>query len=257
MVISIWFVVLALVLVGVIVWLAILTWKWSGSSKKFHTNTGCPGELRSFVVLSETGTFEVPHGVKTVFVELWGGGGGGGSIMSPPLTAGGGGGAGGYVFSPVAVRAGDVFTCVIGSGGVGGATIGTDGSAGFNTTVFSPTANHGSGVSMVANGGAGGTASSEGGGGGGASGALSGGFNSAGSSGTAGIPFVGGIAVGGAGGAATSGGGGGRGASVNEGSEPGSLPGGGGGGGGGSISNFVGNAGAPGLVRFVYSAPAF
>lgn len=75
------------------------------------------------VVFETSGSWTVPAGAKNVQFELIGGGGGGaGGYTNDNWNAGGGGGgSGGYTLyaEPTAV-AGDVYTIVVGTGGVGG-----------------------------------------------------------------------------------------------------------------------------------------
>lgn len=92
-----------------------------------------------------SGTWTAPAGVTSVTVEAWGGGGAGGGATGRPAK--GGGGAGGqYAQKVVTVVPGNVYTIVVGAGGVGGT--GTGGIGGDSTFA---------GTVVVAKGGAGGT----------------------------------------------------------------------------------------------------
>lgn len=158
-------------------------------------------------------SFDVPCGVTTVTVEVFGGGGGGGGRGGGSdggfynTRGGGGGGAGGYASITIDVTPGSTFTYSIGAGGCGGSgngdgSSGDHGGAGGNTTVTGTDAN-GNPVNLAANGGARGTGGSgtEGSpGSGGAGGAGSGGSTN--TTGTAGSNGSGGS--GGAGGTSSS-----------------------------------------------------
>ena len=75
--------------------------------------------------LTDSGSFEVPAGITSITVELWGAGGGGGGggearLGLGPGGAGGGGGSGGYVRTVVTVSPGQSYTVVLGREGRGG-----------------------------------------------------------------------------------------------------------------------------------------
>jgi len=104
--------------------------RFNTDSKQLEVSDGglwyAPG-LHSTVV-STSGTFLVPPGVKMVSCRLLGGGGGGGgggNIGATSLAAacygGPGGGAGMVLESRLVVTPGDTLTVVIGAGGSGGA----------------------------------------------------------------------------------------------------------------------------------------
>jgi hypothetical protein len=199
-------------------------------------------------------TFQVPLGVASITVEVWGAGGdgaaGGGNV------GGKGGGGGGYAMRSYEVTECEFFDLTVGAGGGGTTTgvssftgpeeVGVTAAAGDNGTSQNAGGTGGTAAGDVAvNGGTGGNGStgagaSEGsGGGGGASppdGTVAGrdGANAA-------------TNAGGAGGAGT--GGGGAGGTRNQPGAPGTAPGGGGGGGGGSS---VGGTGAHGRVRVTW-----
>jgi hypothetical protein len=118
-----------------------------------------------------TCTWSTPSGLTTFKGLIVGGGGGGGSAM------GGGGGGGGYVEFESLAASSDVFTIVVGDGGIAGTstTSGPAGVSGGNSSVT------GSGISLISRGGAGGAslwsgsnpARSDGGSGGGGTGTSS------------------------------------------------------------------------------------
>jgi len=65
--------------------------------------------------------WNVPAGVSSVVIEIWGGGGGGGSaVMCQCDTIGNGGGGGAYARKTLAVTAGTCYTICVGAGGAGG-----------------------------------------------------------------------------------------------------------------------------------------
>ena len=103
-----------------------------------------------------TYTWIVPTCVDEITVQAWGGGGGGGSVWSrfDPTSSGptsneacvtaGGGGGGGYASRTYTVVPGQVYTIVVGAGGIGG-TINSSGnnranagSPGGNSTFLGP-----------------------------------------------------------------------------------------------------------------------
>jgi len=206
-------------------------------------------------------TFDVPCGVTTVMVELYGGGaggggGGGGSSGGVCNTYGGGAGGGAaYTTLTVDVTPGSTFTYSVGAGGCGGGNGGdlNDGDNGGNggSTTVSGTDANGTPVNLSAGGGAAGSGgdgcnifgNGGGNGNGGAGGTASGGTtNTSGGAGTNGSGGNGGTGGAGAGPA------GGNGGATNGGSGA-SL---GGGGGGGNDSN--GGRGAPGAILITFVA---
>lgn len=87
-------------------------------------------------VFSTPGTTQwtVPPCVTSITVKVWGGGGGGGGTSSrqtntdeEACTQGGGGGGGGFSMRTYSVTPGEVYTIVVGAGGMGG--VGTNGNA--------------------------------------------------------------------------------------------------------------------------------
>lgn len=88
----------------------------------------------NYKVFTSDGTFDVPLGVRTVFITQIGGGGGGAAALGG--NGGGGGGAGSYCAShPYGVTPEDSLNVVIGQGGAGGAgTSGAGGTTGGTTT---------------------------------------------------------------------------------------------------------------------------
>jgi hypothetical protein len=73
---------------------------------------------------TESGSFEVPAGVTTIKIEMWGGGGGGGGgAAAGGFGSGGGGGGGGsgaYLRTVISVTPGHVYTLSLGDAGRGG-----------------------------------------------------------------------------------------------------------------------------------------
>jgi hypothetical protein len=74
---------------------------------------------------TESAVWEVPGGVSSISVELWGAGGagGGGTEGGPglgPGAGGGGGGSGAYVRAVLSVKAGESYTLSLGTGGAAG-----------------------------------------------------------------------------------------------------------------------------------------
>jgi hypothetical protein len=217
-----------------------------------------------------THVFNVPAGVTSLKVEIWGAGGNGAAGTSAP--AGGGGGGGGFysVVPAYTVIAGNNYNAVVGIGGGsqgvsssspgtadsyfdvssvayaqgGGSASGTaDGAAGTNA---------GSGDVGGKHGGNGGSSSSTGGSGGGGAGAQ----GSVGSVGTSESGTTGG--AGGAGGTigtgSSAGGSGGNGGVVLSGNGvAGNSP--GGGGGGGAASAGTGGAGSDGQITLTWTTP--
>jgi hypothetical protein len=131
-----------------------------------------PG-TRNLAVFKPTnqGNWAVPSGVSVLKLRIWGGGGAGGSGFG---GAGGGGAGGGYSEGFYGVTAGQVFSVVVGNGGIGptaagetssfgtlasatGGTAGASGAAGAGGTgALIPGAGAGSGLTMQ--GGTGGSA---------------------------------------------------------------------------------------------------
>ena len=74
-------------------------------------------------ITSGSGSWQVPAGVTSVTVELWGGGGGGGAkAVSAQAGRGGGGGGGGYSRATLTVTPGSFIAYSVGAGGSGGLT---------------------------------------------------------------------------------------------------------------------------------------
>lgn len=92
-------------------------------------------------LFTSSGTFTVPTGITTVWVQLKGGGGGGGgantSNTSTALGTGGYGGEGQVAcLTPITVTSGQTIIVTIGAGGVGGSVNsigGTGGATSFGT----------------------------------------------------------------------------------------------------------------------------
>lgn len=78
-------------------------------------------------------SFTVPSGVYSLDVEGWGAGGGGGGCASSSVPSSGGGG-GGYGRKICAVTPGQVITVIVGTGGPGGTSAPTNGTAGTATS---------------------------------------------------------------------------------------------------------------------------
>lgn len=205
---------------------------------------------------TSSGTFSVPAGVTSVYVECWGAGGGGSNVSR---TVGGGGGGGAYAAGWVPVVPGNVYNVVVGTGG-------TSGVNGTSSTFNGTTIVAAGGSSALTNGsaaGQGGTITASVGttkyaGGNGAAGA---GSNAGGGGGGAGSLGNGNNALGATGGAAraNNGGAGGAGRSGTRGNgTAGSIY---GGGGGGAYStrarSRTGGAGANGLVAVSWTCPVF
>ena len=204
-------------------------------------------------------TFDVPCGVSTVAIELYGGGaggggGGGGSSGGVCDTYGGGSGGGGaYTTVTIDVTPGSTFNYTIGGGGCGGNNGGDledggNGGAGGTTTVSGTDAN-GAAVNLSAAGGSAGTGgdgcnvfgSGGGNGNGGGGGTASGGTtNTPGGAGANGSGSNGGVGGNGGGPA------GGNGGATNGGN--GATYGGGGGGG----NNSDGGRGAAGAILITF-----
>lgn len=183
----------------------------------------------SFAQTTETfitpgnGTWEVPCGVTSINIELWGGGGAGGGSTSNG-SGGGGGGGGCYFTTTHAVVPGSTLSYTVGAGGVGSLGNGTAG--GFSAF-----------DGYIAPGGSGGLANA-GGFGAGCTPAQNG---------------TNGGASGGNGGPGQNGGAGGAGV-INGAGQPGTAPGGGGGGGEKQNPvNYPGGAGGNGQILITYT----
>lgn len=202
-----------------------------------------------FTAIGST-SFEVPAGVTSILVRIWGAGGGEGYANGGTDRAPSGGASGGYAERRFIVSPGDDVAIVVGAGGIGGAANpAQQGQPGLNSTV---TVN---GVTVTANGGGGGlnaTVANQ------VANAPAGGshagaeFGIRGEDGHIGVAVgVGATASGGSGAGAPYGGGmvgGGRG-NPGVGMTPG------GGGGATSDSGIAGAAGARGEVHIVYATP--
>ena len=136
-------------------------------------------------VTAGTSTCEVPAGVTSVTVTLWGGGGGGAANGDGNGQDGGGGGGGGYVTGTLAVSAPITLSLYVGQGGRAGTQNGPTDNAGgggggggssriWNGTSYVAIAGAGGG------GGGGGEDANEAGGGGGGGGGANGGNGLAG-----------------------------------------------------------------------------
>lgn len=220
--------------------------------ESFNGSNGCNAGAVS-------GTWDVPCGVTSITIEVYGGGGGAGGGGGGSnggfydTRGGGGGGAGGFTTLTVDVAPGSTFNYSAGSGGCGGDN-GSDFNDGDNgngggASSFSGTDALGNPINLTANGGAagGGGDGTEGSpGSGGAGGTASGGStNTNGASGNNGNGGNGGT------GGSASGPSGGNGGNTNGGN--GNSYGGGGGGG----NNSDGGDGAAGavLITFVNQGP--
>lgn len=201
-------------------------------------------EQHGVEILTGSGNWTRPRGVKKVFVVAIGPGGNGASSV----TNGGGGGGGGGAFCAVVdldVIGGSSFAYVVPAAG----------SIGTPTTIFGGSAYHGSG-SISATGGSGGIAVAPGtcrtqtGGAGASGGGGVGGGGGGGAGGLCGLPAAASGITGGQGGGffAGTGGNGGSGASGN--GTAGAAYGAGGGGCGGASGN--GGQGAAGFIMLIY-----
>ena len=173
------------------------------------SSTSVDGQVTE--TFNSSGSWEVPCGVTSVSVQVWGAGGGGvGDGVNNSSSAGYGGGGGGYSSSSISVTPGAIITYTVGGGGFGGNASNSNAPGGNGgSTTFS---------TVSAGGGTGGTATSPGVGGtgsiagapGSAPSGVSGGAGGAGANG-GGTGGAGGIADGdpGVSGAAPGGGGGG------------------------------------------------
>lgn len=212
-----------------------------------------------------SGTWNVPGGVYSATVEIWGGGGAGGAATGNPATGGGGAG-GAYSVKVVAVSPGNSFTVTVGTGGAGG---GGDGGAGndswFDTAGTALAKGGAGGIAGTANSsnGAGATGSCTGcigdttyaGGSGGTGNFTSGVQGSGAGGGGAGSSGVGGNATVNVAGTGTGGGGdGAAGVGNSTAGNTGNAPGGGGSGAKASTNaNRNGGSGADGRVTVTYT----
>src|SRR3989344_5054567 len=175
-------------------------------------------------------TFNVPAGVTTITVKVWGAGGGGGGSGDSTSQDGGGGGGGGFSQGDISVTPEEQLDVAIGGGGALGTATGgsTDTGEGAGGGGFSGVSRGGTYLIQAGGGGGGGgggsSTSDQGGGGGGGAGGSAGGTGADGVSGSGNTGGTGGAGGGGLGGTN----GGGRGG----GPEAAGLSGGGGGGGG-------------------------
>ncbi len=191
------------------------------------------------------GTFNVPAGVTSVTVEMWGGGGGGGGGGTNAGSNGGDGGGGGYARSTVSVTPAENLNVLVGGGGGGGEVSGISGSGGGGGGHSE--VNRGGSPLVIAPGGGGG------GGGDNSGGAVAGGDGGAGGDSSGGLPGDSSGSAGG-GGAATSSSGGSGGNGPNSDGEAGGSEFGGDGADGrdtednsdGSAANGGSNGGGPG-----------
>lgn len=237
--------------------------------------------LQTVTTFTTSGSFTVPAGVSSIFVEAWGAGGAGGSAVgssSPQYRAmGGAGGGGAYTFGTITVSPGDIinFTVAPSTGLNGTSTYLNGGTSSFGSII----ANGGLGGESVNAGSAGGHIGGQGGTGGigninGGNGGSSVGYagsttgTTAGAGGGAGTisnggdggPWstIGGQINGGSGGIADGGAGAnGKGSSGGNGNA-GTAPGGGGSGAyaAASTSFRSGGAGARGQIRITYTIAA-
>ncbi len=159
-----------------------------------------------------SGTWVCPVGVTSVVVETWGGGGAGGGIPTLTTGAAGGGGGGGYTKAVQAVVPGNLYSYVVGTGGIATTGAGSNGN---------PSSFNGA-TATIANGGVGGA----------------GGSNGAGGTGTTGVDFAGGNGAAGVNGSISGAGGGGAGSTSNGGNAAGGI--------GGTAGGTDGGAGAAG-----------
>lgn len=111
------------------------------------------GRLVSTRLVTASGTWTRPTGIRSVLVWALGAGGGGGGAAGGAATgaAGGGGGAGALAVSFVDASATPAKSVTIGTGGAGGSTAGGDGAAGgstsFGAEVVAPGGGGGKGMS--------------------------------------------------------------------------------------------------------------
>ena len=202
----------------------------SGSGSSSSSTSNLPTIYQSPKKYDTPGTYnwQVPPGITSICIEVWGGGGRGGS--GPPYYVGGGGGGGGYGYQCFAVVPGTTYTVTVGCGTGVSFCNGTVSS--FGSLITATGGDFGGNGTSTAHGigGIGGTSSAT--------------FNISGNNG-----YTGGTGVtGGTGGTGANGGTGGkRGGQSIDPNPPtsGSFP---GGGGGGAFNNGTPGAGASGQV---------
>lgn len=139
--------VTALKQTGLGVLAATQTWAGVNTFAGLKLNASAPdvGEIRQ-VILTGSGNYAKPTGVRFVRVQMWGAGGGGGGApinAAGNASVGSGGGGGGYVehlYANADLAASEAY--VVGQGTAGGAGAGT---AGGNTTFKGLTAGGGAG----------------------------------------------------------------------------------------------------------------
>lgn len=113
------------------------------------------GQVQTF---TSSGSFTVPAGVTSIFVEAWGAGGAGGSAVgnaSPLYRAmGGGGGGGAYVFGTIIVMPGDIINYTVAPNtGANSSTTPLNGGSSTFGSVVAPGGNGGECVSAAISGG--------------------------------------------------------------------------------------------------------
>lgn len=226
-----------------------------------HNFTAClisRPATRRVVEFSASGTWDVPSGVTSATVYVWGGGGGGGAAAT---YGGGGGGGGGFSSGTTPTTPGETITVTIGAGGAAGVSGGSSTVTALSGSLTSGGGAHGVNGTIAGQGagGAGGSTSfggyvgGAGGGGGGSVAYGAGGGGSAGIGGAGGAgAAVGTYGTAGAGGSGTGiypGARGGQGAAGSTAAVAGAVP---GGGGGGASTGAAAAAGAAGYVVILY-----
>lgn len=98
-----------------------------GESPLDWNQQGPAGEIRGLQEYASNGAFLVPPGVTRILIELVGGGGGGGGDTG---GGGGGGGAGGYARGVLPVTPGSSCTIAVGAGGTAALTASSGGNGG-------------------------------------------------------------------------------------------------------------------------------
>jgi len=100
------------------------SWVAFGPTRSFS----CGGST-TFTYTGTDQSFTVPAGVTSITIKMWGAGGGGGNNDPNGYPAG----AGGYATGTLSVSAGQVYTIIVGQGGVtlGASTYGGGGNGGF------------------------------------------------------------------------------------------------------------------------------
>lgn len=119
-----------------------------------RTNLLIPAQPVNRIVLTASGTYTKPAGLKFALVQVQAGGGGGGGANSTPVSqanAAPGGGGGGYAESMIpAASIGATVTVTVGAGGTGGTITGGNGAAGtassFGVLVTAAPGNGGAGA---------------------------------------------------------------------------------------------------------------